>query len=105
MDGEVASYAETALLDLLEQERDALRRADVDAVLAIAERKVAALRGVDPTGAARLREIAAENHDLIAHLLESLRSVLIAAVTPTGALYGPCGETPAAPAPIQRRYG
>lgn len=105
MDGEVAPFAETALRDLLEQERDALRRADIDAVLAIAQRKIAALRDVDPRTAARLRELAAQNHDLIAHLLESLRSVLIAAVTPTGALYGPGGETQAAAAPIQRRYG
>ena len=95
MDGDVAPFAETTFRDLLEQERAALRRADFDAVLGIADRKVAALRDVDPSAAARLRDLAAENHDLIAHLLESLRSVLIATVNPNGALYTPCRETQA----------
>lgn len=105
MDGEVAPFGETALFDLLEQEREALRRADVSAVLALAERKLEVLSAVDPAHAPRLRALAAENHDLIAHLVESLRAVLLAAVSPNGALYGPCGGAPPAPAAIHRRYG
>jgi hypothetical protein len=109
LDQEIAPYFETDppdLAELLLQERDALRRADVKTLLALADQKLSALRApLDPSRLERFRALAAENHDLLAHLLESLRSVLIAAVTPDGALYGPSGQTPAEPRPLQRRYG
>ena len=106
MDREIAPYLENDLGELLEREREALRRADIDAVLALCEAKLAAVKApLDPKDVARLREQAAENRDLIAHLLSCLRSALIATVTPDGALYGPDGEAPAEPRPLQRRYG
>lgn len=105
MDREVAPYFED-LGELLRREREALRRADIDAVLALCEAKLQAVRApIDPGEAARLRDMAAENRDLIDHLLRCLRSALIATVTPDGTLYGPGGEAPAEPRPLQRRYG
>lgn len=106
MDREIAPYLEHDLGELLEREREALRRADIEAVLALSESKLEALRApLQPEELAQLRAMAVENHDLIAHLLKCLRSALIATVTPDGTLYGPAGETPAEPRPLQRRYG
>jgi len=105
VDREVAPYVEN-LLDILEQERVALRQADIATVLALADRKLEAARNpLHPTEIARLRQLAAENCELLAHLLDCLRSALITAVTPDGTLYGPTGEAPVEPQPLQRRYG
>lgn len=106
MDREVVPYLETNLLDILEQEREALRKGDIRAVLALADRKLEAVKSPPhPTEIVRLRQLAVENRDLLAHLLDCWRSALITAVTPDGTLYGPTGEAPVEPQPLQRRYG